>query len=95
MKEKNKKDERLDALFSEYAQNEKMPSVNITQAAKKYMNKERETEQVAVPVTVTASANGSDRPVNGSRNNNALIHCGNRIIFSLSSIDMLFCIKKT
>ena len=75
MKEKNKKDERLDALFSEYAQNEKMPSVNITQAAKKYMNKERETAQVAVPVTVTASANGSDRPVNGSLNNNALYIC--------------------
>ena len=69
MKEKNKKDERLEALFSEYAQDEKMPPVNVMQAAKEYMNKERATEQVAVPVTVTAGENGSDRPVNGSRNN--------------------------
>ena len=72
MKEKNKKDERLEALFSEYAQDEKMPPVNVMQAAKGYMNKERVTEQVAVPVTVTAGENGSDRPVNGSRSNKAV-----------------------
>ena len=72
MKEKNKKDERLEALFSEYAQDEKMPPVNVMQTAKGYMNKERVTEQVAVPVTVTAGENGSDRPVNGSRSNKAV-----------------------
>lgn len=72
MKEKNKKDERLEALFSEYAQDEKMPPVNVMQAAKEYMNKERVTEQVAVPVTVTAGENGSDRPMDGSRSNKAV-----------------------
>ena len=70
MKEKNKKDERLEALFSEYAQDEKMPPVNVMQAAKEY--KERVTEQVAVPVTVTAGENGSDRPMDGSRSNKAV-----------------------
>lgn len=72
MKEKNKKDERLESLFSEYVQDEKMPPVNVTQAAKEYMNKERVTEQVAVPVTVTAGENGSDRPMDGSRSNKAV-----------------------
>ena len=69
MKEKNKKDERLESLFSEYVQDEKMPPVNVTQVAKEYMNKKRVTEKVAVPVTVTAGENGSDRPMDGSRSN--------------------------
>lgn len=72
MKEKNKKDERLESLFSEYVQDEKMPPVNVTQAAKEYMNKKRVTEKVAVPVTVTAGENGSDRPMDGSRSNKAV-----------------------
>ena len=94
MKEKNKKDERLDALFSEYAQNEKMPSVNVTQAAKEYMNKERGTEQVAVPVTVTASENGSDRPVNGSRNNKALYIAAIGLFLVLAALICYFALKK-
>ena len=72
MKEKNKKDERLESLFSEYVQDEKMPPVNVTQAAKEYMNEKRVTEKVAVPVTVTAGENGSDRPMDGSRSNKAV-----------------------
>lgn len=72
MKEKNKKDERLESLFSEYVQDEKMPPVNVTQVAKEYMNKKRVTEKVAVPVTVTAGENGSDRPMDGSRSNKAV-----------------------
>ena len=94
MKEKNKKDERLDALFSEYAQNEKMPSANVTQAAKEYMNKERVTEQVAVPVTVTAGENGSDRHVNGSRNNKALYVAAIGLFLVLAALICYFALKK-
>lgn len=94
MKEKNKKDERLEALFSEYAQDEKMPPVNVMQAAKEYMNKERVTEQVAVPVTVTADENGSDRPVNGSRNNKTLYIAAIGLFLVLAALICYFALKK-
>lgn len=94
MKEKNKKDERLEALFSEYAQDEKMPPVNVMQAAKEYMNKERVTEQVAVPVTVTAGENGSDRPVNGSRNNKTLYIAAIGLFLVLAALICYFALKK-
>ena len=92
MKEKNKKDERLEALFSEYAQDEKMPPVNVMQAAKEYMNKERVTEQVAVPVT--AGENGSDRPVNGSRNNKTLYIAAIGLFLVLAALICYFALKK-
>ncbi len=94
MKEKNKKDERLEALFSEYAQDEKMPPVNVMQAAKEYMNKERVTEQVAVPVTVTAGENGSDRPVNGSRNSKTLYIAAIGLFLVLAALICYFALKK-
>lgn len=94
MKEKNKKDERLEALFSEYAQDEKMPPVNVMQAAKEYMNKERVTEQVVVPVTVTAGENGSDRPVNGSRNNKTLYIAAIGLFLVLAALICYFALKK-
>lgn len=94
MKEKNKKDERLETLFSEYAQDEKMPPVNVMQSAKEYMSKERVTEQVAVPVTVTAGENGSDRPVNGSRNNKALYVAAIGLFLVLAALICYFAFKK-
>lgn len=94
MKEKNKKDERLEALFSEYAQDEKMPPVNVMQAAKEYMNKERVNEQVAVPVTITAGENGSDRPVNGSRNNKKLYIAAIGLFLVLAALICYFALKK-
>ncbi len=67
MKQKNKKDMRLESLFSEYAQDEKMPSASVTQAAKEYMNKQRATEEVTVPVEATAGGGSSPRKTFGNK----------------------------
>lgn len=94
MKEKNKKDERLEALFSEYAQDEKMPPATVTQAAKEYINKQRVTEKATVPVTVTAGGNGSDGSGNASHNNKTLYIVAVCILLILATLICYFATRK-
>lgn len=63
MKRKSEKDERLDSLFSEYAQSEKMPSENVTSPAKEYLNKQRKPEKIRVATPATAGNEGTVRPI--------------------------------
>lgn len=95
MKEKNKKDKQLEALFSEYVQDEKMPPVNVTQSAKEYMNKQRVAEQIAVPVTVTASESGSDSSLTDFRNNKATYIVVIGLLLVLTALVFYFTLKKS
>ena len=53
MKNKNKKDERLEALFSDYLSEKESPSINVTLKAKEYLRGRRARAAVAERAAVT------------------------------------------
>lgn len=63
MNDQNKKDNRLDELFSEYVEDGQIPSESVTNKAKQYMAAQRAAQTAEVPVTVTA--NGGSQGGNG------------------------------
>ena len=94
MKRKFEKDKRLESLFSEYVQDEKMPSVSVISEAKEYMNKQRVEEKVAIPATATAGGESSSN--SGSIPGNRKIFYAAAIILLATAISLIcyFTMKK-
>ncbi len=69
MKKHDKKDQKLNAIFSKYIDEGKMPSKNVTCAAKDYLNKECVVEESLVPATATTNNHGLNNSLNSSKNN--------------------------
>ena len=68
MKRHDKKDQKLNAIFAKYIDEGKMPSQNVTSAAKDFLNKECVVEESLVPVTATNN-HGLNNSLNSSKNN--------------------------
>lgn len=69
MKKHDKKDQKLNAIFSKYIDEGKMPSQDVTCAAKEYLNKEYVVEESLVPATATTNNHGLNNSLNSSKNN--------------------------
>ena len=65
MKDENKKDEQLNALFREYVEEEKSPPESFTLKAKQLMGKETERVEEVVPA-LAAEAEGGTVEKNGA-----------------------------
>ncbi len=68
MKKLDKKDQQLNAIFAEYIEEGKMPSKNVTLAAKDYLNKEYATEDVLATATATTNNHGLNHSLNNLKN---------------------------
>ncbi len=81
MKRHENKDQKLNAIFAKYIDEGKMPSQNVTNSAKEYLNREYVAEESLVPVTSTATNHGSNNSLNNSKNK--LIYLAAFIIFAI------------
>lgn len=59
MKDENKKDEQLNALFREYVEEEKSPPESVTLKAKQLMGKEAERVEEVVPALAAEAEGGT------------------------------------
>ena len=59
MKDENKKDEQLNALFREYVEEEKSPPESVTLKAKQLMGKETERVEEVVPALAAEAEGGT------------------------------------
>lgn len=73
MKYKDKKDEKLNELFSKYMEEEEQPAENVTAAAKEELAR-RSAERVPAEVPVALSAGGASRP-HGAGKISAAVWC--------------------
>lgn len=96
MKQKNEKDKRLKSLFSEYVQNEEMPSTKVTQTAKEYLNKQRVTQNVTVTATATAETNNVSGGQNIFKSNKNILYIAAFVIFAIAvTLILYFTTKKS
>lgn len=96
MKDNNKKDERLEELFAGYMRDEKMPSANVTQTAKEYMQKQRATEKVSVAVpAVVGDGNSAGTGSLSSFKNDKPLYIASVVLLAFAvALIVYFSIKK-
>ncbi|MGN1094019.1 MAG: hypothetical protein ACI4SC_03475 [Candidatus Neoclostridium sp.] len=68
MQNKDRKDEKLDRLFTEYVEQNEKPSENVMLKAKEYMKKSPERVAATSPVRVAAAGAGGERAQNPKKN---------------------------
>ncbi|MGN0813533.1 MAG: hypothetical protein ACI4MQ_08515 [Candidatus Coproplasma sp.] len=68
MRDKNIKDEELNALFRAYVEEEESPLESVTDKAKKYMQKQPKRIAVKEPILVTENGTGGDKTGRHAKN---------------------------
>lgn len=82
MKKQEMKDQKLNAIFSQYIDEGKMPSKDVTSVAKDYLNQEYVVEESLVPVTEANNNHSIKNSLNGLKNNK-LIYLAAFIVFAV------------
>ena len=77
MRDKNIKDEELNALFRAYVEEEESPLESVTDKAKKFMQQQPERIAVTEPVLATENGTGGDKTGRHTKNMwLILVYCG-------------------